>query len=333
MNSPLLDLGYRHWNGTIQNVWVRRATVARHTMQVCLRGRVIRFLVAVTWMLSLATATAYFAVGQILVPEGLLRPLFDLIMDDRARRFVEGISAWLALYPDVTVRAVANLLLLHLTMVLQTISFLVVTLIISRLLTRDLASNAIVVYSSRAISRFDYLFGKLVGLLGVFSLCWLGPAVMAWILGNVVAPDWSFFWHSRSALGYILITVIPSMVVSALLAMAISALSAKSRTSVAIWLIVWLLTPVFVPIAKMTGAWVAYLNINYVLDRFAIAIFDPYRDFSLARETLPFFNTLFGQIKESFVQSCGHASLAGPAVSLLIVSILSLLILFRRTRS
>jgi len=333
MNSPLLDIGYRHWNGTVQNVWVRRAVVARHTMQACLRGRVIRFLVAVTWVLSLVTATAYFAVGQILVPEGLLRPLFELIMDDKARRFVEGISAWLALYPDVTVRLVADLLLLHLNMILQTISFLVVTLIIPRLLTRDLASNAIVVYSSRAISRFDYLFGKLAGVLGVFSLCWLGPAILAWVLGNVVAPDWSFFWHSRSALGYTLATAIPSMVVTALLAMAISALSAKSRIAVAIWLMVWLLTPVFVPIANMTSDWVAYLNFSHVLDRFAIAIFDPYRDFLLARESLPFFNTLFGRLKESTVQSFGYSPLAGPAIGLLIVSFLSLLILFRRTRS
>jgi len=68
------------------------------------------------------------------------------------------------------------------------------------LVTRDLASNAIIIYSSKAVSRMDYLLGKFAMAFGLMALTWLGPAFAAWFLGNLLAPDWRFFWHSRAAL-------------------------------------------------------------------------------------------------------------------------------------
>jgi hypothetical protein len=68
------------------------------------------------------------------------------------------------------------------------------------LITRDLASNAIVIYSSKAVTRGDYLLGKFCTAFGVMSLTWLGPVCGAWFVGNLLAPDWKFFWHARIAL-------------------------------------------------------------------------------------------------------------------------------------
>lgn len=332
MNRSLLDVGYRHWNGTARPVWARRATVAGHTLRVCLQGRFVRFLLAASWVLSLVSVLATFTIGQILVPEGLLQPLIDLL-EGRVQQTVRGISAWLALYPDITVRAVVNFQLLHLSNFLQVISFLILTVILPRLITRDLASNAIVVYSSRAISRFDYLVGKLAGLLGVLSLSWLGPVVAAWFLGNVVAPDWSFFWHSRIALAHAILAILPAMLATALLALAISALSSNGRITVGIWLVVWLLTGALVPLAEHTRPWLAWLSFGHDIEQWSLAVFKPHRDFALARDSLPFFRNIFGGIDESAVQSWGEASMLGPAIGLAAATGLSLIILIRRIQA
>lgn len=338
MSTTLQDIGYRHWNGKVEGIWVRRATVARHTMKSCLRGRVVRFLIVVPWVLALMAATVYFAIGQILVPDGLLSPLIQM-MDPKAQSLIDGIMAWLALYPDISVRAVANILLLHLTSLTQTLSFIIITLTIPRLLTRDIASHAIVVYSSRAISRFDYLGSKLAGLLGVLTLSWLGPVVAAWFLGNVVAPDWSFFWHSRAALFNAVLTIVPSMIVVALVALAISALSSKGRIAVGVWLAIWLLTAPLVGIANHTHGWLASFSISYNLDRLAVAVFSPYQDFASARENLPFFNSLFGQlpadgqVMADQIQEWGESAAMVPAIALAAMAGLAVLILFRRIQA
>ena len=195
------------------------------------------------------------------------------------------------------------------------------------------------VYSSRAISRFDYLGSKLAGLLGVLTLSWLGPLVAAWFLGNVVAPDWSFFWHSRAALFNAFLTVVPSMIVVALVAHASSALSSKGRIAVGVWLAVWLLTAPLVGIANHTHGWLANFSISYNIDRLAVAVFSPYQDFARARDNLPFFNSLFGQlpadgqVMAEKIQSWGESAVMAPAVALAIMAGLAVLILFRRIQA
>ena len=72
-------------------------------------------------------------------------------------------------------------------------------------ITRDLASNAIIIYSSKAVSRGDYLLGKFATAFGLLALTWLGPVCAAWFMGNLLAPDWRFFWHARAALANVLI--------------------------------------------------------------------------------------------------------------------------------
>ena len=332
MSPSLLDVGYRHWNRTVRPVWARRATVAGHTLRSCLHGRFIRFLLGISWVLSLATVAAYFAIGQILVPDGLLQPLINLL-PGRGRQVVDGVSAWLALYPDITVRAVADFLLLQLSGLLQTVSFLIITVTLPRLITRDLASNAIIVYSSRAISRFDYLFGKLLGLLGVLSLSWLGPVIAVWILGNVVAPDWAFFWHSRSGLGHALIAIIPAMGATALVVLAISALSSNGRVTVGAWLGLWLLTGALVPLARITRPWLAYLSFSHDIEQWSLAVFRPYRDFARARDSLPFFDNVFGGVNSSAIQSWGEVPMLGPGIGLLLAATLAVIILLRRIQT
>ena len=84
---------------------------------------------------------------------------------------------------------------------LMRVSIFALGMAIPLLITRDLASNAIIIYSSKAVTRGDYLLGKFATAFGLLALTWLGPVCAAWFMGNLLAPDWSFFWHSRVVAG------------------------------------------------------------------------------------------------------------------------------------
>ena len=53
--------------------------------------------------------------------------------------------------------------------------------------THDLASNAILIYSSKALSRFDYILGKFGIAFTLLSLLCLAPLIAVWFVGNLLS--------------------------------------------------------------------------------------------------------------------------------------------------
>ena len=114
---------------------------------------------------------------------------------------------------------------------LDAVSIFALGPIIPLLITRDLASNAIVIYSSKAVTRGDYLLGKFATAFGFLTLTWLGPVCAAWFLGNLLAPDWTFFLaRARARWRTFLIYGLSSMAVLSLLALGVSALSSQGES-------------------------------------------------------------------------------------------------------
>jgi hypothetical protein len=123
--------------------------------------------------------------------------------------------------------------------------------------------------------------------MGLLTLTWLGPVVMAWFLGNLLAPDWHFFWHSRAALGHALLFIGMGMLFLGLLALAVSAVSARSRATVGLWLILWLVGNAFVPFSQHSRPWLRHLSFRHNLDQAAVAIFQPKQDLQRAQSKIP----------------------------------------------
>ena len=74
--------------------------------------------------------------------------------------------------------ATQNILFCYASRWLLPVSILALAQAIPHLITRDLSSNAIIIYSSKAIGRLDYFLGKFLAAFGLLALtgsgrCWL----------------------------------------------------------------------------------------------------------------------------------------------------------------
>jgi hypothetical protein len=111
-------------------------------------------------------------------------------------------------------------------------------------------------------------------------------------MGNLLAPDWRFFWHSRAALGNALIYTLGGMSVLSVLALGVSACSRKEKTTTALWYVWWILGGVVVPIAAQTQPWLRHLSFHYNLDQIALAVFRLGEDLNTVRDNIPIFGNM-----------------------------------------
>src|SRR5882672_3711517 len=196
---PLHDTSYKHWEGVHLGVWQRRLVIARNGLTLCLQNKWMRYVVMLCWASALVMAVILFLVGQLLVADSIV-VRWVANFSPQLQSFARMLTTWLEQHPEISVRTTQNVLFYYFCTNLLRASIFALGMAIPLLVTRDLASNAIIIYSSKAVSRMDYLLGKFAMAFGLMALTWLGPAFAAWFLGNLLAPDWRFFWHSRAAL-------------------------------------------------------------------------------------------------------------------------------------
>jgi ABC-type transport system involved in multi-copper enzyme maturation permease subunit len=246
--------------------------------------------------------------------------------------FVRLLTTWLEEHPEISVRTTQNILFHYYSIFLLPVSIFALGILVPILITRDLASNAIIIYSSKAVSRGDYLLGKFSTAFAVLAVTWLGPICAAWFVGNLVAPDWRFFWHSRSALGHALVFVLSGMIVLSSLAMGMSSVSMKEKLTPAYWYMWWIFGGVITPIAAHTEPWLRHLSFNYNLDQLALAIFRPANDIKIAQDNIPLLGDMLRNIKPETMEALGSPALEGATVSLVVMALIAAFIIQRRVK-
>jgi ABC-type transport system involved in multi-copper enzyme maturation permease subunit len=215
--------------------------------------------------------------------------------------FMKGLLQWLTDHPEISVRTTYAILFYFFSTVMIYPSLIATSIAIPIAISRDLSSNAILLYSSKAISRFDYLLGKFFVLFGVMSITWLGPLLASWCLGNLMAPDWHFFWHSKLALFRMVAFVCFAMGVLSLIAMGVSAAAKGPRSATTMWLVLWLVPSVIlVPISLATEKWLRYLSFTFDLKLIARKIFDIHSEISLAEQNVPVLGQMLAEVKQNF---------------------------------
>jgi hypothetical protein len=316
---PLHDISYQHWQGVHLGVWSRRLAIARNGLTGCLRIKWMRHTVAMCWMVALAQVGILFCVGQLLVADSIVVQWLGNL-NPGTQSFARMLTTWLEDHPEISVRTTQNVLFYHFTTYLMWGSIYALGMAIPTLITRDLASNAIIIYSSKAVSRGDYLFGKFATAFGLMSLTWLGPVCAAWFVGNLLAPDWGFFWHSRVALLHSLLFVLTGMVALSLLALGVSAISKKEKSTVSLWYVWWILGFVLAPIAISTGqTWLRHLSFNYDLDQVALAIFRIGRDLATALENIPVIGQVFAGVNRETIAALNQQTAGNSVVCLFLM--------------
>ncbi len=289
------DVRYQHWEGRHEGIWHRRGVIAEAGLRACLQNKWTRYLVGLCWLVALVYVAVLFGIGQLLVADSIIVK-WAANLSPELQGIVRGLTSWLEQHPEISVRVTQNLLFYRFATMLAPAALIAVALTVPHLITRDLGSNAIVVYASKAITRWDYVLGKAGIVLGMLTLTWLGPVLASWALGNVMAPNWNFFWHSRLALLNTLLYVLVAMVFLTVLGLGISALSSREKATVGVYVVLWLVGNAFVPLGAATKPWLQQLSFQYDLQQYALSVYRPEKDLAVARENLPFLGEMLAGI-------------------------------------
>jgi ABC-type transport system involved in multi-copper enzyme maturation permease subunit len=328
---PLHNAGYQHWEGEHLGIWHRRATIAMNGLRGCLQNKWMRYLLAACWSGALVQVAILFLVGQLLVKDSLIvRWIGNL--GPELQTFARSLTAWLEQHPEISVRCSQNMLFYFFATNLIGLSFIAVAMTIPHLISRDLSSRAIIIYSSKAVSRLDYLVGKLGAILGILFLTWLGPLLAAWFTGNLLAPRWHFFWHAKAALGNLLVYGTMTMLVLSAIALGISAISSRERIAVSIWLVIWLVGRPFAEMAEHNRSWLKHLSVSFDFQQVAMAVFRLGDDLKLAQENIPVLGQMLHGIRPHTMERLQHPALGGAMMAFGVLLVLAVWVLSRRVK-
>jgi hypothetical protein len=328
---PLHDASYKHWDGVHLGIWDRRLAITENGLTACLQNKLTRHLLVICWLSALVMSGLMFLVGQLLVSDSIMVQWVGNF-NPQLQIFAQLLTTWLEQHPDISVRATQNIFFYYYSTNLMRFSIFALGIAMPLLVTRDLASNAIIIYSSKAISRGDYLLAKFATAFGLIALAWLGPVCAAWFVGNLLAPDWSFFWHARAALGHVLLYGLSSMVILSLLALGVSAISIKEKSTTAFWMIWWILGGVLTPIALQTKPWLRHLSFNFNLDQIGIAVFRIGDDIKTTQENIPIFGEMLRKISARTIEGLSSPAIGGAGFALLVMLALAGWIIRKRVK-
>ena len=288
----LIESTYTHRDGATCGIGYRRWVIAEATLRACLAVKGMRWIVWTCWIFALLQGLFLFGFGQLLDPTSAV---FTYIRDGMGP--MQGVAVTFQYLandnPDIAIGMTYNLFFYLFTGAI--VSNLTMTLIalgmaIPRLITSDLSSRAITIYSSKAVSRFDYCLGKFGGVLLLMILTWLGPTLATWMMGNLLAPKLSFFWYTAPALLHSLLFVGSGIVFLGLLALGVSAVTQSPRSATAIWVAVLLLGAVLSAIGlENRVTWLQYLSFWFNLELLQNWIFNIGGNFAELGDKFPSF--------------------------------------------
>ena len=328
---PLHDTSYQHWDGVHLGLWRRRWAIAWNGLTAALQNKWIRHLAVLCWCGGLAMIALLFFVGQLLVADSIIVQWVGNL-NPELQGFVRMFTAWLEQHPEVSVRTTQDVLFYFFGVFLMPLSIFVLGMALPQFITRDLASNAIIIYSSKAVSRGDYLLGKFAAAFGLLVLTWLGPVCTAWLVGNLLAPDWRFFWHARIPLCHALIYGLSSMCILSALVLGVSAISTKEKTTISLWYTWWILGGVVVPIAAHTQPWLRHLSFNFNLDQIALAVFRLGDDLKIAQDNVPILGPMLSKIRPDTMTALTSPAIGGALVALLLMTGLAAMVVGKRVK-
>lgn len=233
-----LDLS--RWTTAPKGVGYRRWTIISMGLRRLLRTRFFKFMLGIAWMSGLLIAVFGFMFSQTLATGGWLET-YAVKIGPRAEAVAKVVTGLVALYPDVVVHTLFTIVFWLHSFVGLTISLVALTIMIPQLVTRDQATNALIIYLSRPLTTLDYLLGKFGTIVGVLLLLWTGPLLLGWMLSMAFATDRDFLLYSLTPLLRALLFNGIALVVLSAIALGVSAIARSSMVTIFVWLGVWLI--------------------------------------------------------------------------------------------
>jgi ABC-2 type transport system permease protein len=227
---PIFDQGYQHWSGTFAGQGWRWWAVTRHGVRMSLRSRWTRFCL-------IAAAGPALTLVIVLILWSLL---------EQGNTWLKPILAMLPLELQQIpqkYRLTIWTFAFHYFFFIQFIFVMVLVLLVGPdLISKDIRFNALPLYLSRPLRRWEYFLGKL-GVIGFFTLLvTAAPAALAWLLGALFSLSVSAVVEVFPLLWGSLLVSLVTALVCGLWMLALSSLARISRYVSMMFLGFWILT-------------------------------------------------------------------------------------------
>jgi ABC-2 type transport system permease protein len=228
---PIFDQGYQHWDGALSGHLCRWWTITRHGVRAQLRSRFVRLFLVFAYVPALALIA-------VLAVWGLLEQQAQSVLSFLNRLLPAEMIAQPQDY-RVAVWTIAYSFFFKAELF---ISMLMILLIGPNLISRDLRFNALPLYFSRPLRRFDYLFGKL-GVIGSFlAAVVIVPAIFAYVLGVAFSFQLGVIQQTYQLLGASIVYGLIIVVSAGTFMLALSSLSRRSVYVGLTWMGFWIVT-------------------------------------------------------------------------------------------
>jgi ABC-2 type transport system permease protein len=264
---PIFDQGYQHWRGRLSGQARRWLAITRHGVQVQLKNRGVRWVLLAAWGPALIMLCILALWGLFEQQSRVLTP-FLMFFQNLPEELKAGPRGYRTPLWTLAFRQFFEVQLFF--------SMIVVLLVGPDLISQDLRFNAIPLYLSRPIRRFEYFLGKL-GVIAVYlSLVTVVPVVVLFIMGYGFSLDPTVF---RDTVRIFFASVAFGVVVVAsagLLMLAFSSLSRNSRYVGAMWFGFWIVSNLTSGVLASTvrAEWCPLVSYTSNLLRIRDALFD-----------------------------------------------------------
>lgn len=221
--NPIADLSYRNYDGPLQPPTFRWWTIARHTVRMAAKNKWL-------WIGSVLAGAYYFIMVIVL-----------FVLDRIGQSGAAGAQAQQAFLGRLQWKEQ----FLHGISYAQMPSMIIALVVGAGAIANDNRANALLVYLSKPCTRFDYAFGKWIGVwllliaaLGVPSLAFYGYGALSF-------RDLGFFKQDPYLLLRLLAVIPLCAALNASLVLAISSLFKQGRLAGAVFSGLYFLTYFF----------------------------------------------------------------------------------------
>jgi ABC-2 type transport system permease protein len=227
----IVDQGYQHWHDRrLSGQAARWLAITRQGVRVQLLNRWVRWVI-------LAACGPPFVLSALLVIWGLFEQKSSLLTPILI--LFQNLPEELRAGPRAYRTSLWTLAFCRFFDLQLFFSMILVLVVGPDLISQDLRFNAIPLYLSRPLRRFEYFLGKLGVIAAYLAAVTIVPVLLAFVLGyafsldpTVIRDTWRLLLASLA-----FCTII--MVSAGLLMLALSSLSRNSRYVMAMWLGLW----------------------------------------------------------------------------------------------
>ena len=240
---PIFDQGYQHWDGARVQRWERWWAVTRRGLRSQGKHWFLRLLFLGAHMGALFLA---LILASVLAVWGLIEQGSSYVSSfTGVFGNLLGLPASLVESGPKAFRGPVWSVAFEIYLGLQSACWMLLVLLVGPgLISQDLRSNALPLYLSRPISRFEYFLGKF-GVIAVrLSLVTWIPALVAYIVGLGFSADIMVIRDTWRVLVGAMVYGVIVIISAGMIILAFSALTRNSRFVGFLWIVFWVMSQV-----------------------------------------------------------------------------------------